>query len=170
MTAINWENGVNGDWNVAADWSTGTIPTSSDDVTFFTAEPYLVTVGAGISIGFGTLRSTIFPTANSLTFDAPDAALRENTGMLTVAGTLTVNSGLVSLNEANSIGSVAVTGGVLEVGNSGALGARTVSLSGGELLATANVTFANSVNFSGTSTTTGFRSITVRSSCTGSSG
>jgi hypothetical protein len=97
VAAINWENGVNGDWDVAADWSTGALPTSADEVTFFTAEPYIVTVGAAISIGFGTLRSTIFPTANSLTFDAPDAALRENTGMLTVAGTLTVNSGLVSL-------------------------------------------------------------------------
>jgi hypothetical protein len=170
VTAINWENGVNGDWNVAADWSTGTIPTSSDDVTFFTAEPYLVTVGAGISIGFGTLRSTIFPTANSLTFDAPDAALRENTGMLIVAGTLTVNSGLVSLNEANSIGSVAVTGGVVEVGNSGALGAGTVSLSGGELLATANVSLANSVNFSGTSTIAAANGTTLKETGTVNTG
>jgi autotransporter-associated beta strand protein len=59
---------------------------------------------------------------------------------------------LVSLNEANTIGSVSVTGGVLEVGNSGALGAGTVSLTGGELLATANASLANSVDFSGTST------------------
>jgi autotransporter-associated beta strand protein len=152
VTAINWENGVNGDWNVAADWSTDAIPTSSDDVTIVAPGPYIVTVGAGISIGFGTLRSTIFPMANSLTFLATDAALRENTGTLTVTGALTVDSGFVSLNEANTIGSVAVTGGVLEVGNSGALGAGTVSLSGGELVGTANVSLANSVNFSGTST------------------
>jgi autotransporter-associated beta strand protein len=170
MAAVSWNNPVNGDWNVAADWSTSAIPTSSDDVMFFTAEPYIVTVGAGISIGFGTLRSTIFPTANSLTFDAPDAALRENTGMLTVAGTLTVNSGLVSLNEANSIGSVAVTGGVLEVGNSGALGAGTVSLSGGELLATANVSLANSVSFSGTSTIAAANGTTLKETGTVNTG
>jgi hypothetical protein len=38
--------------------------------------------------------------ANSLTFDAPEAALQENSGSLVVAGALTVNSGFVSLNEA----------------------------------------------------------------------
>ena len=40
-----------------------------------------------------------------------------------MAGALTVDSGLVSLNKANTIGSVALAGGVLAFGNGGALGA-----------------------------------------------
>ena len=83
--------------------------------------------------------------ANSLTFDAPEAALQENTGSLMVAGALTVNSGFVSLNEANTIGSVDLTGGVLAFGNAGALGAGTVTMTGGELLATANETLTNAL-------------------------
>jgi len=33
MTAIIWANPANGDWDVAANWSTDTVPTSADDVT-----------------------------------------------------------------------------------------------------------------------------------------
>ena len=91
------------------------------------------------------------PTANSLTFSASEAALLENTGSLTLTGALTVNSGFVSLNEANAIGSVALTGGLLAFGNGGALGAGKVTLSGGELLATANETLTNALSFSGSS-------------------
>jgi hypothetical protein len=47
---------------------------------------------------------------------------------------------LVSLDEANTIGTVGVTGGVLAFGNTGALGAGAVPLSGGELIATADET------------------------------
>jgi FG-GAP-like repeat len=151
MTAINWENPVNGDWDVASNWSTDTIPSSADDVTISAAGPYIVTVGAGITIG-GVLPLRIFPTANSLTFNASEAALFENTGKLTVTAALTVDSGFVSLNEANTIGSVSVRGGVLAFGNGSALGAGTVNLSGGELLATANETLANDLGFSGTTT------------------
>jgi hypothetical protein len=84
MTAVNWKNPVNGDWNVAIDWSTGSLPTSGDDVTISAPGPYIVTVGAGIRIGILNFQS--FPTANSLTFDAEEAALEENVGTLTVAG------------------------------------------------------------------------------------
>ena len=69
-----------------------------------------------------------------------------------MAGALTVDSGFVSLNEANTIGSVALVGGVLAFGNGCALGAGTVALSGGELLATANETLTNALQLSGTST------------------
>ena len=58
----------------------------------------------------------------------------------------------MSLNQANTIGSVALTGGVLAVGNSGALGGGTIAMSGGELLGTANETLGNQLSLSGTST------------------
>ena len=151
MTAITWKNPVNGDWNVGADWSTGAIPTSADDVTISASGPYIVTVGSARTIHIGLLQFQSSPTANSLTFSASEAALLENTGSLTLTGALTVNSGFVSLNEANAIGSVALTGGLLAFGNGGALGAGKVTLSGGELLATANETLTNALSFSGSS-------------------
>jgi fibronectin-binding autotransporter adhesin len=92
------------------------------------------------------------PTANSLTFNASEAALLENTGSLTLTGALTVDSGFVSLNEVNTIGNVALAGGTLAIGNGDALGNGAVTLSGGELLATANETLTNALSFSGSST------------------
>ena len=161
MAAISWNTTVNGDWNVAANWSTDTVPTSADDVTISAPGPYIVTVGSPFFIGSGILHIPIFPSANSLTFDAFEAALQENTGKLTVTGALTVNSGLVSLNEANSIGSVALTGGVLAFGNGGALGTGKVTLSGGELLGTATETVTNALSFFAASTITAAHGTTL---------
>src|SRR5580698_8937341 len=139
MTAISWKNEVYGDWSTPADWSTNTVPGSGDAVTISISGPYVVTI-----------TSAAF--ANSLTFSASQASLVENAGSLTMAGTLTVDSGFVSLNKANTIGGVAIAGGRLAFGNSGALGAGGVALSGGELLATANETLTNDLSFSGSST------------------
>src|SRR5277367_5256115 len=127
MTLINWISPVGGDWNLAANWSTGAVPTSADDVTISAPGPYIVTVGSAITIRVGILHFLSYPTANSLTFNAPEAALQENTGKLTVAG-------------------------VLAFGNAGALGTGAISLSGGELLGTANETVTNALSFVGAST------------------
>ena len=139
MAAISWSHPVSGDWNVAGNWSTGAVPTLADAVTISVAGPYIVTIGSAVA-------------ANTLTFNAPQAALIENASSLTMEGALTVNSGLVSLNEANTIGSVSLSGGVLAFGNGAALGAGIVSMSGGELLGAANETLNNTLIFSGTST------------------
>ena len=141
MAAINWKNPVNGDWNVATNWSTNTVPTSGDAVTISAPGSYTVTI-------------TSADLANSLTFNAPQAALLETAGSLTVTGALTVDSGLVSLSEANTIGGVALAGGVLGVGKATALGTGTLAFSGGELLGTATTAFANAINLSSGSTTT----------------
>jgi autotransporter-associated beta strand protein len=139
MTAISWKNPANGNWNAAANWSTDTVPTLADAVTISAFGPYIVTVSSP-------------DLADTLTFNASEAALFENAGSLTMAGALTVDAGFVSLNEANTIASVALAGGTLTFGNGGALGAGTVTLSGGELLATANETLTNALSFSGSST------------------
>ena len=86
-----------------------------------------------------------FDLVNYVTFTA-QAALFENGGSLTMAGAF-VDSGLVSLNEANTTGTVGVTGDVLAFGNTGALGAGTVALSGGELIAIADETSAMRSHF-----------------------
>ena len=152
------EADFNGNWNVAADWSNGAVPTSADDVTIALAGSYTVTISSNgvivhplddllltpIQLGFPD-------EAKSLFFDGSQATLQENSGTLEVAGALTVDAGSVSLNEANTIGSVTVGGGTLAFGNGGALGGN-VSLSGGELLASASETLSNGLSFSGTST------------------
>ena len=135
MAAISW-NGVDGDWALAADWSTGAVPTSADDVSVLAAGSYLVTVDSA-------------DVANSLTFDASQAALFEGAGSLTISGALAVDSGFVSLNEANTIGSVTVGAATLAFGASGALGTGMVTVNGGELLGTANATFANALDLAG---------------------
>ena len=151
------EDSINGDWNVAANWSTNTVPTSADAVAISASAPYIVTISSA-------------DIANSLIFGASQAALVENAGSLTIAGALTVNSGFVSLNQANTIGSVALTGGVLAVGNSGALGGGTIAMSGGELLGTANETLANQLSFSGTSTIAAAHGTTLNETGFGSIG
>ena len=135
MAAISW-NGVDGDWSLAADWSTGAVPTSADDVSILAPGSYLITVDSA-------------DVANSLNFDASQAALFEGAGSLTISGALTVNSGFVSLNEANTIGGVSVGAATLALGVSGALGTGVVAVNGGELLGTANASFANALALSG---------------------
>src|ERR1700733_14426716 len=100
MTAISWKNPANGNWNAAANWSTDTVPTLADAVTISAFGPYIVTVSSP-------------DLADTLTFNASEAALFENAGSLTMAGALTVDAGFVSLNEANTIASVALAGGTL---------------------------------------------------------
>jgi autotransporter-associated beta strand protein len=139
MTAISWKTPVNGNWSVAANWSTGAVPTLADDVSISAVGPYIVVISS-------------VDVANSLAFTAPQAALQESAGELIVPGALIVNDGFVSLNEANSIGSVSLGAGVLAIGNGGALGTGTVTVSGGELLGTATETVGNALNLSGTST------------------
>jgi hypothetical protein len=141
MAAINWKNPVNGDWSVASNWSTNTVPTSGDAVTISAPGSYTVTISSA-------------DLANSLTFNASQAALLETGGSLTVTGALTVDSGFVSLSETNTIGSVALAGGVLGIGKGAALGTGTLTVTSGELLGTATATVANSIALSAGSTTT----------------
>ena len=63
MAAISWKNPVNGDWDVATNWSTNTVPTSADDVTISGGGAYIVKVSSA-------------DMANSLTFDAPSVRAR----------------------------------------------------------------------------------------------
>jgi hypothetical protein len=153
MAAISW-NGVDGDWGLAADWSTGAVPTSADDVAFSAPGSYLVTVGD-------------VDVANSLTFDASQAALFEDGGSLTISGALAVDSGFVSLNEANTIGSVSVGAATLALGASGALGTGVVTVNGGELLGTANATFANALDLTGNVTIAAANGTTLNENSSG---
>jgi autotransporter-associated beta strand protein len=137
MTAISWKNAESNNWNLAANWSTNTVPTLTDDVTIAATGTFDYVVSI-----------TSAAVAKTLTFSAANAELLENAGSLRTTGSLTVNSGLVVLNRANTLGAVSLVGGVLSVGNAGALGTAGVNMSGGELVGTITETLTNSVNLS----------------------
>jgi fibronectin-binding autotransporter adhesin len=140
MAIIDWNDPVSGDWSVATDWSTGKVPGPGDTVFISDLGSYTVTVSSA-------------EFANSLVVNADQAALRENSGSLTIAGALHVDAGLVALNKPNTIGSITLAAtGILAVGNGGALGTGTLTQSGGELLATATETLTNVLSLSGNST------------------
>src|SRR5271156_3903862 len=75
-------------------------------------------------------------------------------GSLSIGGDgLQIDSGLVSLNEANSFSNVVdLYGGVLEVGSGAALGTAGILAYGGELLGTTTEPVANNISFDGPST------------------
>src|ERR1700722_2300139 len=135
MAAISWKNPVSSNWNVAANWSTGALPTLNDAVTI------------GVTGTHGYIVSiTSADVASSLTFSAYNAELLENAGSLTTTGSLTVDGGLVVLNRANTFnGGVSLVRGALSVGNAGALGTGQINMTAGELLGTANETLTNSI-------------------------
>jgi hypothetical protein len=139
-----WTNSAGGDWNnyTPLNWSTGTVPTSSDNVIFTLPGNYTVTIGGGVEV-------------KALYVEAPGARLIENEYSLTIGGArsgtgLAVSAGFVSLNQPNVIANgVTVSGGELAFGNAGALGSGFVFITGGELLATTNETFSNTLVFTG---------------------
>lgn len=138
MTALSWANGVTGNWNDKTKWNFGIVPTSSDDVTVGNTGAFVVAVSTA-------------DVANSLTFSAANATLSETTaGSLNIAGALTLQAGTIALHHANTIGSVDMTGGVMQLFVGNALGSGTVTLDGGELSGMASETNNNSLAMGGT--------------------
>ena len=134
---------LSGSWSTAGHWSLGHAPGSSDDILFnynllgaFTA-----TIDAPIVI-------------NSLLVQAAAASvIQSSLAPMNIAGAVTVNEGLLSLNSVNAIGgAVTVNGGELDIGMTGALASSSLTLSGGELLATSSITIANNIGIGDTCT------------------
>src|ERR1700722_13202497 len=100
MAVISWKNPVSGNWTVAADWSTGAVPTSADDVLIAAPGSYTVTISRnGVIVrpppgGLLAALPILSPPdeAKSLTFNAPQAELLENSGSLDIGGALNVVS------------------------------------------------------------------------------
>jgi hypothetical protein len=125
VTAISWKSPVSGDWNVAANWSTGTVPTFSDDVT----------ISALGSVTGYTVTISSDDQAHSLSdgeLGVGGGTLVENAGSLSIAGQLIVEFESVTLNEANPIESVWDSGQV-NFGNPAALGSGTVTVVDGHV-------------------------------------
>ena len=100
--------------------------------------------GATGSIGGGAISD-----GGTLSIDLNNAVTLTNA--ISGAGSLQqLGPGVTSINTANTYsGGTTLAAGTLAFGNAGALGAGTVSMSGGELLGTANETLGNGLAFSG---------------------
>jgi fibronectin-binding autotransporter adhesin len=104
-------------------------------------------LGGGATIGGGAI-------VDGGTFAIDDDSAVTLANAISGSGNLEqFGDGVTSINAANTYtGGTTILAGTLAIGKTGALGAGTVSLSGGELLATANETLTNALSLSGTST------------------
>src|SRR5580692_12153162 len=102
MTNTIWTNPLSGDWTDAGSWSAG-VPTTATTAVINASGLYTVAISSADS-------------ANSLFMDAAGATLSEDSGgSLTLKRGLTLDSGTVSLNGANSFGGTTqLVGGTLE--------------------------------------------------------
>ena len=142
------KGGTEGNWTDGANWSSGVAPTASDDVAFESSGAYAVELTSAVGV-------------DNIFFDSPSASWFETAaGSFTVtdpAGELSIVAGYVTLDGANNFANnLYLDGtGVLEVGNSHALGNSHLYAAngGGELIGTAAVTLPNAMYFSGGATT-----------------
>jgi hypothetical protein len=72
LAAIKWGSGISGNWSVGSNWSTGTVPASSDDVTIDAAGSYTINVNGGFHV-------------STLVYDAATATINIPTGDVLVA-------------------------------------------------------------------------------------
>ena len=124
MAIINW-NGGNGNWSTAVDWSTDTVPGSSDAAVIAASGGYTVSITASISVGSIAINdtgATLADLGSGVTVSV--AATLTNAGQLqllsgaalTTTGGLT-NSGSLLLDNGGSGGSSLAIGGTLTNSN-----------------------------------------------------
>ena len=103
MTAINWKNGVDGDWSLNTNWNPATVPASGDAVTIAAASavPYAVTI-------------SVAEAASTLTLNQKNATVTDQ-ATLTMGGALTLTAGAFDLQGSGTIkgGALVMNGGTL---------------------------------------------------------
>lgn len=96
MTTITWLNPVSGDFNTPSDWSTGTIPSSTDDAVFNASGTYTVTSSSDVTVNslstnMPSTLSVRFLIGSGTTFTMTNGTgTGANDGATLVAGTLQV--------------------------------------------------------------------------------
>lgn len=120
LSAVNWINPNGGNWDVAANWSTGAVPAAHDDVTINTASAATITIQSGDTESIHSLTTaandTLSITGGSLSIgwnSTLNGPLTMTGGSLTASGVgvnVTVN-GATTLNGATSGGDVYAEGG-----------------------------------------------------------
>lgn len=93
MAAIFWNTGISGNWSVATNWSSDTVPGSSDDVTIDASGAYTVTVdGRAVhSLTFNDPNAIISIPTSNVSLDALSATITG--GTIDGAGSLVTGDG-----------------------------------------------------------------------------
>ena len=110
----SWARAESGPWSTPANWSTGSVPTSSDEVCITTSGEYTVTLTGSVSIKTLTLGASSGP-KQTLLLGGPLSS-----GNLNIATAATISKTGV-LNLESTPGNDAVLGGSATISNSGEL-------------------------------------------------
>jgi len=110
-----WINPVSGSWSTAADWSTGSVPTGTDNVCITTPGEYTVTLTGSASVNSLTLGDSSGATKQTLLVGGPAA-----TGKLTVAENSAVKrTGVLNMESGSGDDAVVVAPGTAMLDNDG---------------------------------------------------
>ena len=98
---VTWDNGVDGNWQSASDWSDGVVPGSSTAVTINANGSYIVTV-SGSDVAYSIV----------LNNEGATVAISSG-GVLSVGSTLSVSAGILELSSGGAIagGTLVAAGG-----------------------------------------------------------
>ena len=95
LAAVSWVGGTTGYWDTGANWSTGTVPTSSDTVTINPASSATVTIKAGesesaSSLTIGAGNTLLMPTGGDPTLPTSNSASNSDFELPATGGSTTV--------------------------------------------------------------------------------
>ncbi|HTW29504.1 MAG TPA: hypothetical protein VME92_20430 [Acetobacteraceae bacterium] len=138
MASVSWKNNVSGNWNTAANWSTGIVPGAGDDVTISTSSVQTITHSAGthsVASLYTSANDTLAMTGGSLSvlgIATLYGAVTQSAGTLSFAGGNSTAGGVVT----QTAGTIAITSGTLTLtgtGNSfaGAVNGAAIDFSSG---------------------------------------
>jgi hypothetical protein len=139
MAIISWKYPITGNWTVAADWSTGSVPGAGDDVTLGLASGYTIFITSPISV-------------ESISLDDIDATLSVNepgevasiSGNLVAGGDVVVDGGTRQGGTTLSIGGALTSTRQLDIGNT-SLSAPTI-VTANALFDTGGITVSGSAS------------------------
>src|ERR1051325_8876545 len=137
MAIISWKDPITGNWTIAVDWSTGTVPGIGDDVTLGLANGYTVSITSPITV-------------NSISTNDSNATLSVNepgqvvsiSGNLIAGGNVVVDAATGQGGTTLSIGGTLTSTSQLVIGNT-LLSAPTV-ITASALFDTGGITLSGS--------------------------
>jgi hypothetical protein len=119
MATIHWLHGVNGDFAIAANWTSATVPGVSDTAAIDAAGTYTVTTSASETVAsLDTVVGAKLAIANSVFIDLDGTGLGVNAGTVAVGNSAQLdfdgvfaNTGKITLNATSSIAEVLIRTG-----------------------------------------------------------
>ncbi len=113
MTSVSWKDSVSGNWTLAADWDTGTVPGTGDEAIIAVAGPYTVSLTTPITV----LSISIGATTATLAVLDPGGTDTITNGV-TNAGVFNVDEGENQGGSTVAIGGTLTNTGTVDVGTS----------------------------------------------------